>query len=121
MKIEIYQREKVMSDYYESKDLDNFPNIAEFAEEEGNKFFDYYEEATAGNELSDRVTALIGLSVAHVNKCPYCIDAFTNKCLSLGISKDEMMEAVHVGSAITAGAINAHSTQMLKILEDKEM
>jgi len=50
-------------------------------------------------------------------KCPYCIDAYANQCLSLGVSREEMMQAVHVGATI----VLAHSTQMRKIIKKKEM
>lgn len=107
--------------YYETDDLADFSNIAEQAPEVGKKFFDYYGSATSAGALSEREKSLIALAVSHVKNCPYCIDAYTNKCLSLGISDDEMMEAVHVGAAMSAGVILAHATQMRKILKKKEM
>ena len=110
-----------MSDYYEKKDLADFSNIGEYAEAEGKKFFDYYEQATTAGKLSEREKSLIALAVATVQKCPYCIDAYTNKCLSIGILKEEMMEAVHVGAAMQAGITLAQSTQMRKIIKKKEM
>lgn len=110
-----------MSDYYEKKDLEDFMNIGEFAPESGEKFFDYYGEVMKAGNLSEREKALIALAVASTQRCPYCIDACTNKCLSLGVSREEMMEAVHVGAAMTAGMVLAHSTQMRKIIRKKEM
>ncbi len=111
-----------MSDtYYEPKDLDDFPNIGEHAPEQGQAFFDYYGKATAAGALGEREKALIALAVATVRHCPYCIDAYTNKCLSLGVSNDEMMEAIHVGAALVAGDTLAHATQVRKILRKKEM
>ncbi len=107
--------------YYEKKDLEDFPNIGEYAKEEAKKFFDYYNLATSKGKLSEREKALIALSVATVENCPYCIDAFTNKCLSLGISNEEMMESIHVGAAMMAGITLAHSTQMRKIIKKKEI
>ena len=107
--------------YYETKDLADFPNIGEFAPEEGARFFDYYTQATGPGKLSEREKSLIALAVATIRHCPYCIDAYTNKCLSLGISSDEMMEAIHVGAAMSAGDILAHATQMRKIVKKKEM
>jgi alkylhydroperoxidase/carboxymuconolactone decarboxylase family protein len=107
--------------YYETKDLEDFPNITEYATKQGKKFFEYYAEATGPGVLTEREKALIALAVATVRHCPYCIDAYTNKCLSLGVSRDEMMEAVHVGAAMTAGDVLAHSTQMRKIIKKKEM
>ncbi len=107
--------------YYEPKDLKDFPNITEYAPEQGNGFFEYYTQATGPGNLTEREKALIALAVATVRHCPYCIDAYTNKCLSLGVSNDEMMEAVHVGAAMTAGDVLAHATQMRKIIKKKEM
>ncbi len=111
-----------MSDsYYDPKDLRDFPNITEYAKETGDKFFEYYNKATGAGKLTEREKALIALAVSAVRHCPYCIDAYTNKCLSLGVSSDEMMEAVHVGASMTAGDILAHATQMRKIIKKKEM
>jgi len=110
-----------MGDYYERKDLDDFGNIGEYAPELGEKYFDYYGAAMQAGRLSEREKALIALAVATTQKCPYCIDAYTNRCLSLGVSREEMMEAVHVGAAMVAGVVLAHSTQMRKIIKKKEM
>lgn len=110
-----------MSDYYEKKDLLDFPNIIEYATQDGKKFFDYYNSATSEGKLTEREKTLIALAVATTQNCPYCIDAYTNKCLSLGVTNDEMMEAVHVGAVMMAGVTLAHSTQIRKIIKKKEM
>jgi alkylhydroperoxidase/carboxymuconolactone decarboxylase family protein len=110
-----------MSDYYETKDLEDFPNIGEFSPDLGKKYFDYYAEVMKAGKLSEREKSLIALVVATTQKCPYCIDAYTNQCLSLGISREEMMEAQHVGAAMMAGIVLAHTTQMRKIIKKKEM
>ena len=107
--------------YYDPEDLQDFPNIGEFAPELGKKFFDYYATATSAGKLTEREKALIALAVATVRHCPYCIDAYTNKCLSLGMDQGEMMEAIHVGAAMAAGDTLAHATQMRKIVKQKEM
>lgn len=110
-----------MSYYYEKKDLLDFPNITEYAKEDGQKFFEYYNSATSEGKLSEREKSLIALAVATTQNCPYCIDAYTNKCLSLGVTNDEMMEAVHVGAVMMSAVTIAHSTQMRKIIKKKEM
>jgi alkylhydroperoxidase/carboxymuconolactone decarboxylase family protein len=110
-----------MADYFEQKDLADFANIGEYAPALGAKYFDYYGEAMKDGVLPAREKALIALAVATTQKCPYCIDAYTNQCLSLGVSQEEMMEAVHVGAAMVAGVVLAHSTQMRKIIKKKEM
>jgi alkylhydroperoxidase/carboxymuconolactone decarboxylase family protein len=109
------------NNYYEPKDLQDFPNIGEHAPEQGKAFFDYYNKATSAGALTEREKSLIALAVATVRHCPYCIDAYTNKCLSLGVSNDEMMEAIHVGAAMVAGDTLAHATQVRKIIKQKEM
>jgi alkylhydroperoxidase/carboxymuconolactone decarboxylase family protein len=107
--------------YYQKEDLQDFPNIGEFAPEAGKKFFEYYGAATSAGALTEREKALIALAVATTQNCPYCIDAYTNTCLSLGVSDEEMMEAVHVGAAMMAGITLAHATQMRRIIKKKEM
>ena len=107
--------------YYSKKDLADFPNIGEQASELGEKFFDYYGAATSAGKLSEREKTLIALAVSITQHCPYCIDAYTVKCLSMGISADEMMETAHVGASMLAGVALAHSTQMRKIIKKKEM
>jgi alkylhydroperoxidase/carboxymuconolactone decarboxylase family protein len=107
--------------YYAKTDLKDFPNITEFASEQGTKFFEYYNSALSENKLSEREKALIALTVATTQNCPYCIDAYTNKCLSLGITEEEMMESIHVGAAVMSGITLAHSTQMRKIIKKKVM
>jgi alkylhydroperoxidase/carboxymuconolactone decarboxylase family protein len=106
-----------MDGYYEKKDLADFANIGEHAPEHARRFFDYYAAATAGGKLSEREKALIALTVSLTQNCPYCIDAYTTKCLSLGISAEEMAEASHVGASMMAGITLAHSTQMRKIIK----
>ena len=110
-----------MSYYYEKKDLQDFPNITEYAKVQGDKFLNFISSATSEGALTEREKSLIALTVAATQNCPYCIDAYTNKCLSLGLSNDEMMEAIHVGAAMMAGITLAHSTQMRKIIKKKEM
>ena len=110
-----------MGEYYERKDLEDFANIGEYAPELGVRYFDYYPEAMKAGRLTEREKALIALVVATTQKCPYCIDAYTNQCLSLGVSREEMMEAQHVGAAMMAGIVLAHTTQMRKIIRKKEM
>jgi alkylhydroperoxidase/carboxymuconolactone decarboxylase family protein len=107
--------------YFEKKDLADFVNIGDYASEQGKTFFDYYGAATGAGALSEREKSLIALTVAITQKCPYCVDAYTNKCLSLGITSGEMMEAAHVGASMLAGITLAFSTQMRKIIRKKEM
>ncbi len=104
---------KMADSYYNPKDLRKFGKITEWSEELGTKFFDYYGKVFEEGALSAREKSLIALAVSHVVKCPYCIDAYTKDGLQKGITKEEMMEAVHVGASIEAGATLVHGVQMM--------
>ena len=65
--------------------------------------------------------SLIALAVAHTEQCPYCIDAYTKDGLERGITKEQMMEAVHVGAAIKSGATLVHGVQMMNKVNKLEM
>ncbi|MCI4667809.1 MAG: arsenosugar biosynthesis-associated peroxidase-like protein [Bacteroidia bacterium] len=99
--------------YYDPADLRKFKKISDWDKELGDKFFDYYGTVFQEGALSAREKSLIALAVAHVVKCPYCIDAYTKDGLQRGITKEEMMEAVHAGAAIESGATLVHAVQMM--------
>jgi alkylhydroperoxidase/carboxymuconolactone decarboxylase family protein len=102
-----------MSEYYESEDLKKFGAIGRHAKQLADGFFKYYDAATgAEGALSRREKALIALAVAHAQKCPYCIDAYTTQCLETGANPEQMMEAVHVAAAMQAGITLVHAVQM---------
>lgn len=106
-------QKKMADTYYDPADLRKFGKITEWSEELGTKFFEYYGKVFEEGALSAREKSLIALAVSHVVKCPYCIDAYTKDGLQKGITKEEMMEAVHVGAAIESGATLVHGVQMM--------
>lgn len=99
--------------YYNPEDLKKFSDITKWNKEIGEKFFDYYSKVFEEGSLTAREKSLIALAVSHVVKCPYCIDAYTKDGLEKGITKEEMMEAVHAGAAIESGATLVHGVQMM--------
>lgn len=99
--------------YYNPADLKKFGKIADWNDELATKFFDYYGKVFEDSSLTAREKSLIALAVSHTVQCPYCIDAYTGDGLKRGISKEEMMEAVHVAAAIRGGASLVHSVQMM--------
>ncbi len=107
--------------YYDPKDLRKFGKISEWNSELGDKFFDWYGAVFKEGALSAREKSLIALAVSHTVQCPYCIDAYTKDALERGISKEEMMEAVHVSGAIRGGASLVHSVQMMNKVEKLSM
>ncbi|MBM6499807.1 4-carboxymuconolactone decarboxylase [Flavobacterium cyanobacteriorum] len=99
--------------YYDPSDLKKFGKISEWNEELGSKFFEYYGKVFEEGSLKAREKSLIALAVAHTVQCPYCIDAYTGDGLKRGITKEEMMEALHVAAAIRGGASLVHGVQMM--------
>ncbi len=102
-----------MKTYYNPEDLKKFGEIEEFNKELSDKFFDYYGNVFKEGKLSEREKSLIALAVAHAIQCPYCIDAYTTDSLEKGYTEEQMMEAVHVSSAIRGGASLVHGVQMM--------
>ncbi|MBC7693799.1 MAG: carboxymuconolactone decarboxylase family protein [Methylotenera sp.] len=107
--------------YYQPEDLKKFPQITEFSEKLGNKFFDYYSEVFAEGALTAREKSLIALAVAHAVQCAYCIDAYTTDTLEKGCNEQQMMEAVHVAAAIRGGSTLVHSVQMMNKAKEISM
>ncbi|SMO33730.1 arsenosugar biosynthesis-associated peroxidase-like protein [Fodinibius sediminis] len=107
--------------YYDPKDLKKFEDIGDFGPELAKKFFDYYSAVFEEGALSAREKALIALAVSHTVQCPYCIDAYTSESLEKGASEEQMMEAVHVASAIRGGSSLVHGVQMMNKTKDVSM
>lgn len=104
--------------YFESDDLKRFADVGKFRKELMDKFFDYYGDVTGTDgALTKREKSLIALAVSHAQKCPYCIDAYTNACLENGSNPDEMTEAIHVAAAMQAGITLVHGVQMQNAME----
>ena len=110
-----------MKSYYNPEDLKKFPDVAEFDEELAKKFFDYYSAVFAEGALTAREKSLIALAVSHTVQCPYCIDAYSHDALEKGCSEEQMMEAVHVATAIRGGSSLVHGVQMMNHVKKVSM
>lgn len=117
----VYKISMAANNYYDPADLRKFGKITEWSEELGTKFFDYYGKVFEEGALTAREKALIALAVAHTEQCPYCIDAYTKDTLERGVTKEQMMEAIHVGAAIKSGATLVHGTMMMNKVNKLEM
>jgi alkylhydroperoxidase/carboxymuconolactone decarboxylase family protein len=99
--------------YYDPEDLKKFGEVSEWNKELADQFFGYYEAVFKEGSLTEREKALIALAVSHTIQCPYCIDAYSEASLEKGSNEEEMMEAVHVATAIRGGASLVHGVQMM--------
>jgi alkylhydroperoxidase/carboxymuconolactone decarboxylase family protein len=110
-----------MDHYYSSEDLKKFPSVGEFQKELADKFFSYYNDVFKDSALTAREKSLIALAVAHTVQCPYCIDAYSTDAFEKGWSEAQMMEAVHVATAIRGGSSLVHSVQMMNKVKEIAM
>lgn len=110
-----------MGDYYREEDLDRFGDIGKYNPELFKKFMEWYNASLEPGAVSKREKVLIGIAVAHVIQCPYCIDAYTKSCLEEGLSLDHITEAVHVASAIRGGASLIHGIQAHNTVDKTSM
>ncbi len=104
-----------MNTYYNPEDLAKFSTMGEEAPKLWELFMAYYSSVFEEGALSAREKALIGLAVAHVVQCPYCIESYTESALEKGSNQAQMTEAIHVAAAIRAGASLVHGVQMKNI------
>ena len=102
-----------MQNYFDPQNLKDFGFIGQGSPDLWKKFNEWYGPVMEEGALTGREKALIALAVAHTEQCPYCIDAYTKDGLQRGITKEEMMEAVHAGAAIESGATLVHGVQMM--------
>lgn len=107
--------------YYNAKDLPRFGEVTDLQKELGTKFFSYYNEVFKESHLSAREKSLIALAVAHAVQCPYCIDAYSTDAYEKGYTEAQMMEAVHVATAIRGGASLVHGVQMMNKVKEIAM
>ncbi len=107
--------------YFKKEDLKKFGDISDLQPEMGKKFFAWYAEVFKDGALTVREKNLIALAVAHTVQCPYCMDAYTDACLSSGADETQMMEAVHVAAAIKGGATLVNAVPMMNTVKTKLM
>lgn len=107
--------------YYNAEDLGKFAKVRDFQEELADKFFSYYGDVFKESHLTAKEKSLIALAVAHAVQCPYCIDAYSSEAYEKGYSEAQMMEAVHVATAIKGGAVLVHGVQMMNKVQEIRM
>jgi AhpD family alkylhydroperoxidase len=80
----------------------------------------FSRSAFADGALPRHIKQLIAVAVAHVTQCPYCIQGHTKAALRLGVTAEQLMEAIWVAAEMRAGAAYAHSTISLTTVAEEE-
>lgn len=94
---------------------------SEFNTQSWDLFMNYYGHVLEDGALTVREKRLIALAVANTIGCPYCMEAYTKASLEAGADKDQILETLHVVSAMKAGANLAMGVQMKQLVDKLEM
>jgi len=97
-----------MAAYFDDADLARFGQMGEHAREHWERFMKYYGGAFEEGLLTKREKLLIGFAVSHTERCPYCIDSYTQQLLAAGLTEAHMAEALHCVASLRAGITMAH-------------
>lgn len=71
---------------------------------------------TDGN-IPRKYRELIAVGVACAIHCPFCIEAHAKAAKAAGATREELVEATLVASAIRAGGATTHGTMALKFFD----
>ena len=77
------------------------------------RIFNLDTNAYAAGALDVKTKELLGLVASAVLRCDDCVKYHLETSYKEGVTKEEMMEAVHVAAAIRGGASLVHSVQMM--------
>lgn len=99
-----------MPSYYEKHKDHLMKKVKEVSPESFKAFLKFEREIFRPGALTKKEKELIAVAIAHVIKCPYCIDVHTKKAKFSGASMKELAEAVFVVSAMEAGAAAQYSS-----------
>lgn len=98
--------------FYQKENLRNLNQVKDLAPEQLQAFSEFNSTVFQEGALSIKEKEIIAVAIAHVTECPYCIDSHTKKAKAVGVTLEELVEAVFVVSGIEAGGAVTHSTHI---------
>ena len=101
-----------------SNHLAHTASYERFAPKQLAGFQGFASSVFAEGALSVKTKELIAVGIAHVLRCPYCIEYHIGLAQQAGAYKQEIGEAIWVGIALSAGAAFAHTGIAMKSLSD---
>lgn len=96
------------------------PGLTQYAPEVFAAYYESQNTIFGDGALDAKTKWLLGFAVAISHQCPYCIEAYTEDCLNLGYTKEELTEAMMVAAAARGGAVFSHSRHMEKVFDEHE-
>lgn len=98
---------------YQKSYIRRLPELGKLAPDTFKAFLAFDKLALAEGVIPKKAKELIAVAVAHVTGCPYCIEAHVTNAKRLEATKEEVMEAVMVATALKAGSALAHGLNAL--------
>jgi AhpD family alkylhydroperoxidase len=95
-----------------------FKKMRELAPDTYKAFVDFDTKAMADGAIPSKTKHLMGIAIAHITQCPWCIDTHTRKATKLGATEQEIAETIFVAMALSAGAAWSHGGLTLQCLEE---
>jgi AhpD family alkylhydroperoxidase len=97
---------------------EQFKHMREVVPDAYRAFLEFDKQAFADGALPKKTKELIGLAVAHVTQCPWCIDAHAKNAVKAGASDAEIGEVIFVAMAMAAGGAWAHGGLALQCVAE---
>jgi AhpD family alkylhydroperoxidase len=82
-------------------------------------FFDLFNDLMSPGALSSVEKELVALGIATTKNCDPCINLHIDKCLELGATPEEIMEAAGVGIVMAGGPACINVKKIANILKRK--
>ncbi|MGG1658305.1 carboxymuconolactone decarboxylase family protein [Brevibacillus sp. NRS-1366] len=105
---------------YQKSYIRRLPELGKLAPDAFQAFMGFNKAALAEGNIPKKTKELIAVAVAHVTGCPYCIELHVSDARKLEASKEEIMEAVMVATALKAGSALAHGLNALNAYDKTE-
>ncbi|QQK81011.1 carboxymuconolactone decarboxylase family protein [Salicibibacter cibi] len=105
---------------YERSYFSRLSEFSDLAPEMFKEFMTFNDGVMKHGSLSLKLKELAAVAVAHVTGCPYCIELHVNNLKEAGGSKEEMSEAILIGTALKAGSSMAHGVNALNAYDGIE-
>ncbi len=111
-----------MSDHYhDENDIKLMREMRKLAPEDFNAWLNLNNiVGRANGAIPKKYRELIAVAVACAVQCPYCIEAHSKAAKTAGATKEEVVEAAFVASALRAGAAATHGAMALKFFDKQE-
>src|SRR4026207_1637111 len=104
--------------YHDASDMRLLKEMRKLAPKDYEAWFGLH--ATVGREdgaIPRKYRELIAIAVAATTQCPYCLEAHAKAAKAAGASREEVVEAALVASALRSAGAVTHGTLAVKFFD----